>query len=219
MVRDANENAVIVLIDNRTTLRDLEQALDDATTLEAEFSIGHDASGAHLVGVFDTMGQDAFSDDVPVAYMPAPSVTTGADAAFFKRAAVVFPTARFDVAEEEGWPLDASGQLSSRLGGGIELEKDSYYELVDAEITNDGSGWFDFLDLGQPVQTPFGWLIQVQGTASQVLPELSYAHGNIWGQRSVEWCVPDGAGGWAYATGSLADAKDVFSGLRMYGIR
>ncbi len=219
MVRDTNENAAIVLINNRTTLRDVEQALDNASVLEAEFSIGHDASGAHLVGVFDTMGQDAFSGDEPVGYMPAPSVMTGADAAFFRRAAVVFPTRRFDVAEQDGWALDSFGQLSSRPGDGLVLEKAAYYELVDAEIEDDGSGWFDFLDLGQPIATPLGWKIPVKGTESQVLPELSFEHGNIWGQRSMEWCMPDGSGGWDYVEGTLAQAKDVFADIRSYGIR
>lgn len=219
MVRDASGNAVLILVNNRTTLRDVEQALDDATTLEAEFSIGHDAQGAHLVGVFDTMGQDAFSVGEAVAYMPAPSVMTGAKAGFFKRAAVVFPTARFAVDVDEGWPLDITGQVSSRYGDGLVLEKGSFYELAEAEIENDGAGWFDFLDLGEPISTPLGWIIPTEGTESQVLPEVSYEYGNIWGQRSVEWCLPDGSGGWDYVEGSLADAKSVFPGLRSYGIR
>jgi hypothetical protein len=219
MVRDASENAVIILIDKETSLRDLEEALDDATDLEAEFSIGHDASGAHLVGVFDTMGQDAFSGEAPVVYMPVPSVMTGAEARFFRRAAVVFPTALFDVAEKEGWGLDPKGQLSSRLGDGLVLEKDDQDELEDAVFEDDGLGWFEFIELGKPILTPMGWLIPTRGTESQVLPEMSYAYGNIWGQRSVEWCVPAPTGGWDYVDGTLADAKEVFTGLRAYGIR
>jgi hypothetical protein len=218
LIREPDGSAVALLVDESTTLRQLEQALEGATTVQAEFSIAFDEAGAHLVGIFDTMGQDAFLGSAPVDYRPAPSVTTGARSMFFERIALLWPKRHFDGPTEQGWVLDGEEQMSSSPGDGLRLTGEDRDDLLNAAITDHGEGWFDFLDLAQPVQTPEGWVIPTVDMEAVVLPEMAYERGQAWGQRSVEWCMPDGAGGWQRASGSLADATEQLGDLSTYGV-
>ncbi len=216
-VRDSAGHGVVVFVDDDTSLRDLEFTLDSSADLEAEFAIAFDGGGAHLVGVFDSEGQQAF-DAERVNYVPAPSVCSEARAVFLPRISVVFPKDSLSRRDGDGWPLDSVGQFYSNPGDGLFLMSTDRDELLATELQPALDGWQGFLDLAQPVQTPEGWVIPTLGTEFLDLPTLGYDRGRMFGQREVEWWVKDGAGDYNAIRGNLSNAFEMLDDPYQYGL-
>ena len=119
-VRDAAGNGTMVLVTNKTSLSDLETALDGAPDIEAEFAIAYDEYGAHLVGVLDSHGQSAFERNV-VQYRPAPSMVTESQAMFPSRPIMALPKRSFDV-DISMWEIDTDTQWGSSAGDGLRMQ-------------------------------------------------------------------------------------------------
>ena len=118
-VRDAAGNGTMVLVTNKTSLSDLETALDGAPDIEAEFAIAYDEYGAHLVGVLDSHGQSAFERNV-VQYRPAPRWSPS-----LRRCSLLVPSwpsqAQLDV-DISMWEIDTDTQWGSSAGDGLRMQ-------------------------------------------------------------------------------------------------
>lgn len=216
MVRDAAGNGTMVLVTNKTSLSDLEIALDGAPNIEAEFAIAYDEYGAHLVGVLDRHGQSAFERNV-VQYRPAPSMVTESKAIFPNRPIVALPKRSFDV-DPTTWSLDTDAQWGSSDGDGLRLDEYQRKEILSADLP-DADGWRKFLSLGQPEQDENGWYLAEDGDTTQAVKSVGADMGRAWVQRSFDVQYTDDSGQWRSISGSMMKIEShIAGGLSAYGI-
>ena len=217
-VRDAMGNGAVVLVNDDTSLRDLEEALEGSNHLEAEFAIAFDGAGAHLVGVLDTLGQSVFENH-PVSYKPAPSLATEASALFPRQASVAFPERDFARDAQYAWPIDGHAQMASAPHDGLFFQETDLEELLDAGLPRDAQGWAPFHALSQPERTEDGWVLPPTESTSDALDSLNFDRGAFWGQRTLQWRYQDAGGAWQAVDGTAADLVDAFVGdLSAYGL-
>ncbi|HCH66158.1 MAG: hypothetical protein CL927_20110 [Deltaproteobacteria bacterium] len=216
-VRDAMGNGAMVLISEDMSLYDLEDALDGAPSLEAEFAVALDRDGAHLVGVLDSHGQTAFERDV-LHYRPAPSVSTEAAAQFLPRGSMVWPERSFS-ADSEDWSLDKEAQWGSSQGYGLRISQGEQDEIQAAELP-DTRGWKPFLSLAEPVHTLAGWALSMPGDVNSAVAEMGADFGRGWGQRAFDLRFMGDEGTWETVSGPMADIQaQIPVDLSDYGIQ
>jgi hypothetical protein len=216
-IRDAEGNGVTVLVDEQTTLWDIEEALEGSTTLQAEFAVAWDHEGAHLVGVFDQQGQAAFTDST-VAYRPAPSLTTDSAAMFTAQGDLAWPTRSFSNGNS-GWSIDEGAVWGTMQGTGLQLDEADRADILAATLP-EARGWNAFLSLSKPMRTPTGWTMPANDMAGAALDNARYDRGYAWLQRDNEVRYLDAATGtWQSHYGAMNDLDDALvDGLKRYNI-
>lgn len=216
-VRDGMGNGAMVLVSEEMSLYDLEEALNGAPSLQAEFAVAFDRDGAHLVGILDSHGQSAFERDV-VHYRPAPSVSTEAAAQFLANGAVVWPERSFS-ADTEDWSLDKDAQWGSSQGYALRISEGEQEEIMAAELPK-ARGWKPFLTLATPVFGIGGWTLSEAGDVNGAVEEIRADMGRAWGQREYDLRFMSDGGSWETISGPMADLAEKIPGdLADYGIQ